>query len=210
MQESEAQRLQRLGMLQPERPTLSVLISGALRGDAKSLFALETTSPDAAMLQEAVALLQVRPSHRDKSARGPLNLRCWWGGGLQERASRPAEGQFAATVLVRHARTGEVADLGAMCNECLQIALAAPSAPGTRQLLAASAAAATRAAPEATVQVLGEAMRLAEQGERASALLALQLVNALGEESARPSVGSGVREALKARCVEVLGLVCQG
>ena len=83
----------------------------------------------------------------------------------------------------------------------------APSAPGTRQLLAAAAAAAARAAPEAVLQVLREAMQLAGQGDRASALLALQLVNALAEEATRPAISAAVREALTVRCVDVLGLV---
>jgi hypothetical protein len=92
---AEQQRLARIGVLQQQeqplppvataRPSLAQMIGGALRGDAKSLHAVENTVADAALLAEALVLLRARLQH-------------------------PAEGQFAATVILRHARTGEVRD----------------------------------------------------------------------------------------------------
>ena len=63
---AEAERLARLGTLQEGRPTLATMVSGALRGDAKSLYALENIVPDAAILAEAMLLLCVHlggPAH---------------------------------------------------------------------------------------------------------------------------------------------------
>ncbi len=169
---------------------LAGLIGGALRGDPRSVMALETMGTDAAVVQEAMGL-------------------------LGQRAEQPAVGHFAAQIILRHARGGEGADLGALCTECLQVTLAAPSLPGHRQLLSAAAAAATRAGPEATLQVHAEAMRLARASQLsagaddggASALAALQLVHAMAEESGGAAVPAAVREALVAQGADVFRLI---
>ena len=165
-------------------------IGGALRGDPRSVMALETMGTDAAVVQEAMGL-------------------------LGQRAEQPAVGHFAAQIILRHARSGEGADLGALCTECLQVTLAAPSMPGHRQLLSAAAAAATRAGPEATLQVHAEAMRLARAAQLSagaddggvSALAALQLVHAMAEESGGAAVPAVVREALVAQGADVFRLI---
>ena len=169
---------------------LAGLIAGALRGDARSLMALETTGTDTAVLQEAMGL-------------------------LAQRAEQPAVGQFAATIILRHARTGDGVDLGTLCTKCLQVTLAAPTLAGHRQLLSAAAAAAARAGPDAALQVHAEAMRLARLSQLeagagdggTSALAALQLVHALAEESGKPVVAQAVRDALVAQGPEVFGLI---
>jgi hypothetical protein len=172
---------------------LAGLIGGALRGDPRSVMALETMGTDGSVVQEAMGLL--------KGA----------------RAEQPAVGHFAAQIILRHARSSEQigADLGALCTECLQVTLAAPSLPGHRQLLSAAAAAATRAGPEATLQVHAEAMRLARAAQLGagaddggtSALAALQLVHAMAEESGGAAVPEAVREALVAQGVDVFRLI---
>ena len=170
---------------------LAGLIAGALRGDPRSVMALETMGTDVGAVQEAMGL-------------------------LAQRVEQPAVGHFAAQIILRHARTGEGADLGALCTECLQATLAAPSLPGHRQLLSAAAAAATRAGPDATLQVHAEAMRLARAAQLgaagaddggASALAALQLVHAMAEESGGAAVQEVVREALVAQGAEVFRLI---
>lgn len=169
---------------------LAGLIAGALRGDPRSVMALETMGTDVGAVQEAMGL-------------------------LAQRVEQPAVGHFAAQIVLRHARTGEGADLGALCTECLQVTLAAPSLPGHRQLLSAAAAAATRAGPDATLQVHAEAMRLARAAQLgagaddggASALAALQLVHAMAEESGGAAVQEAVREALVAQGAEVFRLI---
>ena len=170
---------------------LAGLIGGALKGDARSLMALETTGIDDALLREAVGLVA----------------------GGSAGGAAIAVGQFAATIILRHARTSEGADLGALCTECLQLA-ATPGLPTNRQLLSAAAAAATRAGPEAALQVHAEAMRLARLGQlaeggapAASPLTALQLVHALAEEAGRAVVTSSVREALAGQGAEVFALL---
>jgi len=170
---------------------LAGLIGGALKGDARSLMALETTGIDDALLREAVGLVA----------------------GGSAGGAAIAVGQFAATIILRHARTSEGADLGALCTECLQLA-ATPGLPTNRQLLSAAAAAATRAGPEAALQVHAEAMRLARLGQlaeggapAASPLTALHLVHALAEEAGRAVVTSSVREALAGQGAEVFALL---
>ena len=130
---------------------LAGLIGGALKGDARSLMALETTGIDDALLREAVGLVA----------------------GGSAGGAAIAVGQFAATIILRHARTSEGADLGALCTECLQLA-ATPGLPTNRQRRSAAAAAATRAGPEAALQVHAEAMRLARLGQLAEAVVDLR------------------------------------
>ena len=63
------------------------LRAGALGGDPRSVMALETMGTDATVVQEAMGL-------------------------LAQRAEQPAVGHFAAQIILRHARTGDGADLG--------------------------------------------------------------------------------------------------
>ena len=177
--------------IQREAAELAALIEAGLTGDAAALEQLEVSSSDTAVAATALGLLQTAP-------RTPAEIR---------------GAQFAAVMVMRHARTGASgqAELWALSQQCLRLGL--EPIPGTRaqvhtHCVKAAAAAAARVSAEAIEAVHAKALgRLAsgqQSGDEDAAVVGLKALGLLAEECARKTVADAARPAIQALALQTL------
>lgn len=170
--------------IQSQAAELAAQIEAGLTGDAAALEQLEASAHDTAVAATALGLLQSVPS-------SPSEIR---------------GAQFAAVMVMRHARAGHSGqhELWALSQQCLRLGL--NPIPGTRpqvhtSCVKAAAAAAARVSPEAIGSVHGIALRKVvdgqQAGDEATAIVGIKALGLLVEECGRKTVVEAARPAIQ-------------